>query len=250
MIRPCGALPDDPSTDRGEALDCLVAAARAAPGRSASLRHLVDVIPDQGMESSCVGHAIAQCLRVRSRAQGSPIDPSAKAIYALARQLDDPRVRRLRDKGSHPEKAFLGLSDWGAVARARWTDDADVHAPVPIDVLEAGAVARVTGEYTIGLNRRLEIERSLTAGYPIFWVRRVDRAYQSWPGGLYPGLTGEPIGLHAGAIVEYDDLGVWDAGSYGRGIGNGGFVHYSWRFFETSDVRLLKVVALAPLEVA
>jgi hypothetical protein len=247
-MRGTGALPDDPSADRGEPLDRLVAVARAELPSAASLREHVE-IADQGTENSCVGHALGQCLRVRSRVQGSPIDPSPKAIYAIARQLAAPGARRLDDRGSHPEKAFLGLSDFGVPARSRWPDSIAVHSTLTIQELLAASVAYVTGEYTIGEDRRGEVMRAIAAGHPCFWVRAVDRSYQFWRGGLYTGLASAAIGLHAGAIVEYDADGFVDAGSYGVGHGAGGLTHHAWRFLESSDVRQIKVITSAPLEV-
>jgi hypothetical protein len=251
-MRPTGALRDPVGCERGEPLHRLgaIRAERTLP-ESVDLRPFVTTIPEQRGES-CIGHALAQALRVRAAIMGITLDPSAMAIYAVARELEAPGADELPDAGSYPFRAIEGLSDWGVVARRRWSDDVDASKPVAIDVLEAGATAYVTGEYAIsskGAARGIEIRQALAAGHPVFWARDVDRAYMRLRGDIYRGLTEPAVGAHAGCLVGYDADSVTDAGSWGRTHGADGFARIAWEFVESERAYSFTVITFAPTAV-
>ncbi len=250
-LRNLGCLHDDPASHRGEPLD-RIAAVRAIGvlPESVDLTQYVTTIPDQ-RGSSCVGHAIAQCLRIRAAIMGRVIDPSALAIYAEARSFESPGLDRLPDVGSYPEKAFAALAAFGAVDRLRWDDDADLGAPVTVDVYEAGYVAIVTGEYAIptGPGCDEEIRKALAAGYPVFWTRNVDEAYMDLENELYTDMLGPSKGGHAGCLMRYDANSFSDAGSWSRNHGVNGFARIGTDFIQSENVRQLKVVTFALMSV-
>jgi len=205
------------------------------------MRPFVHIIPNQ-RGNSCVGHAIAQCLRVRAAISGINIDPSALAIYAEARALEHRGAKILPDVGSYPEHAFAQLRTFGAVARSRWDDESSLEEPVPEDVYEAGFIAVVIGEYVIPTGRGAwdGIRKAHAARRPVFWARDVDTAYEDLGGELYRGIT-EPVrGGHAGCLVFSDDVGSYDAGSWGRQHGANGFAHVSREFIESEHVHTIK----------
>lgn len=245
-MKPLGAHRDPEGEARGEPLERL-AAVRMLPSVpvGVDLRPFVAAILEQS-GSSCVGHALAQALRVRAAIQGTILDPSPMAIYAMARELETPGRMRLPDAGSYPNKALAGLNDWGVCRRTRWPDDVDPGERVPIDVLEAGVTAYITGEYRIGLDRVTEVRRALGAWHPVFFAMNVDATYMSYRGGLWPGMSGSPQGGHAQCIVGYDDLGVLVANSWGRSFGINGFAHIAWEYIDSDDCFDFQVITAAP----
>lgn len=254
MIRKLGALRDAPGTERGEPLEKLIATRIALPQLPVlvDMRSIVSTIPDQGNENSCVGHALAQAIRVRSAYMGRVVDPSAKAIYAVARKLESPDAAYLPDEGSYPEKAFEGVDIVGVCARERWPDRVDPTQPVPLDVLEAGRFAMMSGEYAIPTGRGCvdAIKRALAAGHPVFWTRDVGHTYMALNATSYRYVGDrEETGGHAGCLVGYDPFGAWDAGSYGRGHGANGFTHNAWDFIRSGAVHKFKVITTALVEV-
>lgn len=252
-MRPLGALRDFPGTERGEPLSRLAAVNRVTVPESLDLRSYVRTIPDQGQTSSCVGQALAQCLRVRSVIQGSPIDPSAMAIYAMARTNERPSAKTLPDNGSYPARALEALSEWGVVAEARWPQSSSPTAPVPTDVYEAGTEAYVTGEYLIasaGDARGLEIRQAIAARHPVFFVMAVTDSYERLASlDAWDGMGQSSRGDHAQAIVGFDTAGVIVAGSWGESFGLRGFTRVAWRYVESPRCGNFHVVAIAPTRV-
>lgn len=248
-MRPLGCLFDPPGEGRGEPLARLaaVSAARTIPF-AATLQNHITLIDDQ-IGNECVGQALAQCLRIRSHIDGRPIDPSWTAIYAVARSLEHPSAHTLADVGSFPFRGIEGLSDWGVVARRRWPGDVDHTLPVPVDVLEAGALAYITGEYRIGDEREVQIKQAICAGHPVFFAMSVDASYQHYSGGLWRGMSGPSMGGHAQCIVGYDEDGVIVANSWGLGWGEGGLSRISWDAIASADCTNFYVITHAPLEV-
>ncbi len=246
--RPVGAIRDPAGKERGEPLRRLVGVGQVLP-ESVDLRPFVARIPSQ-RGNSCVGHSMAQALRVRAAFQGVAIDPSALGIYALARQLENPNADHLPDVGSYPYRALEAMQQWGVVARARYVDESALGAPVPVDVLEAGAVARVTGEYRLastGSRLRLEIQTALASAYPVFYCQEVDDSYQRYHGGIWRGLAGASAGGHAQCLVGYTPDYVIVAGSWGRDFGENGFAFVAWSFIEASaHVYDFQVISMSP----
>jgi len=248
-MMPRGCLRDEPGDERGVRIGRLVGGiTRELPAAVYLFPDFVERIPFQNGES-CVGNAIAQALRVRSAIEGDEIDPSAMAIYALARQVAEPTRWTLRDEGSYPARAIEGLESWGVVDRERWPDDTDPRERVTVDVLEAGKVALVRGVYRIdeaGEERGLRIRQALYDRRPVFWCRMIDVAYERLGDTLYRGLSGSPVGGHAGCLVGYDAAGVWDAGSWSRTHGRDGFAHIAWSFVQSDDAFSFYVFTTSP----
>jgi hypothetical protein len=250
MTRPTGCLRDPIGCGRGEDIALLVpvsAAGRDVP-ESSTLEYFVVEIHDQTGQS-CVGHALAQCLRVRAAVLGRTIAPSAMAIYAVARELDRPGVTPLLDHGSFPAMAIEGLSDWGAVDEARWPDDSPIAESVPSDVLEAGALAHVSGEYRIDSDVKNAVKRAVSAGYPVFFAMAVDATYSDYPGGVWRGISGEITGGHAQVIVGYDSESVTVANSWGRGWGEQGLSRVEWGVITGRDAYDFYIITCSPNEV-
>lgn len=254
MIFPLG-LGRDPALERkrGQPLGHLVGSiVRPTPER-VDLRSLAWRIPNQ-IGQSCGGHALAQCVRVRSAYEGPSLDPSGMALYALARHLDAPSSSGpLPDLGSRPNRMIEAAQNWGVVKRIRWPDSVDPTRRITADVLEAGATGLLTGAYYVDeeIDRRTRIRQALAQGHPVFWGREIDEAYQRLTGWrLYPGLTGPSLGGHAGCLVGYDDRGVYDAGSWGEFHGEFGFAHIAWDYVLSDHAWGFYVVTHAPLEVA
>jgi hypothetical protein len=246
-----GCLRDPEGAARGDDVDRLVGGSSLVPDEAYLLSH-VAVVPSQ-RGSSCVGHALAQCLRIAAHRDGTAIDPSALAIYALARQLHAPSATRLPDVGCYPHRALEALEQWGACSTDRWPDAADLGACVPVDVLEAGAVARVTGVYRIaegGAARVRRVRAAIAQGHPVFFGMSTGDEYafgpSRWP---YEGEgTGHPG--HAQVIVGYRPGAVLAANSWGRAWGLGGFAWISDNWISSDGVYGLHVVTAAPARVS
>lgn len=119
--------------------------------------------------NSCPAASAAHAVRGVAGVAGILLDPSYLAIYALVRQLNEPRAAILRDTGGYLVHAMAALSSWGVVARSRWPDSSDLSEPVPVDVLEAGSLARVGVHAVQDADPIPEIETLVAARqFPIF----------------------------------------------------------------------------------
>lgn len=259
MIRPLGALPDPAHLARGKPIRELVGAALDESDdnflSAIDFRRHARIRDQRG--NSCVGYALAQCLHVRASLLDYELDPSALAIYAIARELEAPSRRwpadPLPDVGSYPFRAIEGLEEWGVVARTRWPDEGDVGAPVPQDVLEAGALARVDGVYRFvdaGSDRMRAIRRAIGQGHPVFFAMRVDDSYMVHVGdGVWGGLTGPVRGGHAQCIVGYRPGAYLVANSWGTGWGFGGFAWVASEWLNTDYCFDFTAITATPSEV-
>lgn len=248
MNRPLGVLRDPPGTERGISLRHLVAGSVGAVPSAFSLADRITAGLDQYKET-CVGAALYHGLKLAAHTAGFDIDPSYRAIHTIARMLEDLRATRLPDRGCYPHLALEGLEDWGVVARTRWPDDSDIGAPVPIDVLEAGAVARVTGVYRVfetGDELVALLRRSIFEGHGAFYAGSVGAAYKRLGGEVYDG-DATSDGDHARLLVGYRPGAFLELNSWGLGWGEGGFGWISEAYVRRAFAHT--VITAAPMEV-
>lgn len=251
-MRPLGAKRDPAGETRGQSIDRLVGVRRAGLPVSVDLRPFVERIVDQA-DQGCVGHALGQALRVRARIDGITLDVSDTAIYALAREFENPRAKTLTDDGSYPSKAIDGMQTFGICDRARWPDDVGAHLRVSQDVLEAGSLATVTGVYHItssGAARKADIMSALSNTHPIVFAMNVDVSYQEYSSGVWRGMVGPTLGGHAQCIVGYTPDGVIVANSWGRGWGENGFSTIAWAWICGPECHDFYTITMSPTKIS
>lgn len=219
-----------------------------------SYRALVDLIPNQGGTSSCVGHAFATSLYLRSVLAGHPIArPSATAIYALPRMLQVGPDAPLFDGGTSPSLAIEAMKEYGIVSEERWPFDASrINEKLPLDVFHAGADALLGQHYRIANTSAAPsmTRQALAKGYIPTFAMSVDAAFMAWMGrAVYRGPDGASKGWHMQAIVGYADEFFEVAGSWGRDWADDGFVRIHESFFTTSNVGSILVPTVIPIEV-
>lgn len=245
-----GALRDPMHEQRGEPVRRLVGAARAPLPASWDLRYPGFRTPNQRGQS-CYGNTWAQVFRTGSK--GS-LDVSAMAIWSLARQLTDTSLKQLPDVGVYTHKAVDALS-FGLVRRDRWPDDVDLDARVPVDVLEAGADAKITNVYRIfesGPERTERIQQTVYQGHAVPYASVVGPRYQRYAGGVYYGEVA--VDGHAQCIVGYrtePDLSIsfLVANSWGGDWGEGGCSWVSANWIESDNCYDFQIALALPLSV-
>lgn len=252
MNRPLGALHNPFAVPRGVPIMHLAAVRSAVTDLPdvVDRRALVARIVNQ-TDSGCVSHALGQCLRVRAAFEGRTMDPSERAIYAGARELEHPSAASLPDVGSYPELAIDWTEEFGIAARERMPDETPVGQRVGDDCLESSAIALVVGSYNItttGSARQTEIKAALASGNPALFAMDVDQSYEDYTTGVWNGMTGSAKGGHAQAIVGYTAAGIIVANSWGTAWGMGGFSIISWDYATSSALRDFYVVTSTPTE--
>lgn len=234
----------------GKPIHHLIGIANGAT-QAASLQKYVSVVLDQGELNACVAFALCQAVAVESHVASSPVNPSRLAWYALARQEADPGATTLPDDGAVPELAIHAASLDGLVDYSRYDDMQDVTKTVPIDVIEAGMSAELTGAYAIqdatqGSPPDMiqgSIQECIAQNHPICFAMEVDQSYMdleftdantfATPSNYYQCLTGPSLGGHYQCIVGYNQYGVLVVGSWGIGFGFGGYAWLNWDFIRT-----------------
>jgi len=246
-MRPTGALRDEPGTARGQPIQRLVSATRATLPDAFDLRGPWTEYRDQGASNACQGFARAQAIRTVSKGR---IKPSAKALYAVARQLEGGYVARLADIGAYTHKIVEASSGFGLVSEDRWPDSSDPTERVTQDVIEAGSLAVDTADYRVwdqGEALQHTIRRVVSSGYPMTYAQDVDAAYMRLRGpGVWGGLSGDVAGAHAQCIVAYRPDAVGVAGSWGTDWADDGLAWIAWSFFAGPNVYDVQVVTAAP----
>ena len=255
MTRPLGHIPDLESDVQDDLkhrhIGGLIGAAPVALPPFVDFSSLVGEVPDQKMTSSCVGNALSTACLVRSDIAGHRLArPSRKAIYDLARLVDQPREAML-DDGSRPRAAIVGMTDYGLVAEERWPlTDANVNQPPPLDVFQHALDAMVTGYYRIapGYGCAALIRQALAKGFTPCIALQVDKAFQDYTGGVY-GAVGKSLGGHYICAVGYGDGWIRIANSWGSGWGEGGFVRIADEVIDSTAVSDVLTITIVPLKV-
>lgn len=228
----------------------LLGAALAAVPASLDYSSMLQVVPDQGSTSSCVGQSLATSVYLRAKFTGCAIArPSAKAIYDVARLEDGPRTD-LRDEGSRPAVAMRGMMTYGLVAESQWPlSDDNVNVAPPLDVFVGGLAAQVSAYYRIasGPGAATLARQALADGFFPIFAMDVDSSYERMSGqSAYDGPTGPILGGHAQCLVGYDEHSFLVAGSWGPGFAADGFARITDGFLERGADDLL-VATTAPL---
>lgn len=249
ILRPLGHLPDPDDKQTGEELGALVGS--LAPfAESSDFSEYVRIVNQRG--ESCVGRTLEGALGTRSAIDGARISVSGAAIYAGARQEENPTARYLADRGCFPHLALRHIQEWGVCAEERWPESSGLSIPVPIDVLEAGAIAVVDGAYRAfeeGGARLPVVKAALTRRHPVCFAMPVGYRYMNWRGGTYSGLGGEASrGMHMQFLCGHRPGAFKVAGSWGLGFAESGFAWIDESVI-AEEARDIIVVTLAPTRV-
>jgi len=208
---------------------------------------------DQSVTSSCVGQALAASVQIRAAISGHSAVPSASAIYAIARMLDQSRDMPLVDVGSSPSRAIEGAKEWGMVSESRWPFSvANVDVKPPLDVFQNGLDATLGQHYRIpsGWGAIDGIKRALVAGYIPIFAMTVDEAYERYDGSdVYRAPSGRVLGRHMQCIVGYDGSDFEILNSWGSGWGRDGIARIGSSVMASSDVSSIIVPTVVPGQV-
>lgn len=207
----------------------LFAVAPALP--PVDLRAHVQRIRNQGAVGSCVAEAFVAAIEIRSSVLGRHVpELSPLAVYAIARRGDPV----LLDEGCRPRDCASGLSDYGAVPEERWPyREILANTRVPMDVLQHGADARISGYYRVGgdgADRCAGVQAALAKGFPVPMAQVVEQSFMDYqPGQILGPLSGPALGGHMTTILSYDAAtdSYLVLNQYGIGWGDGGFYRMS-----------------------
>lgn len=206
---------------------------------------------DQGGSESCVGQAFATSLYVLAQRQGAPIaEPSAKAIWDLARLVDTPN--HLENVGCRFRAALVGMQEYGLVAATRWPlTDENYNAKPPLDVFEAadGSTLRDWYRFAAGVGSATLARVAMAKGHVPVFSMPVDLPFALISDGtIYEGMTEDERGKHAMALVGYGDGYLLISNSWGRGWGVNGVGRISDAAFERHCLDII-CPTLGPREV-
>jgi C1A family cysteine protease len=252
MARALGYRPDPPSsTDYGFGA---LGLASMPPG-SATLKHLVVDVLDQGGLSSCVANAGMQAIRmsqVRQRA--------ARAITPLQvaqlRMSPPPLGSRLfgyyLSRATHHEMAvdggtflrsfFAMANKFGFPPEALWSYDDSNKPDAPFSLMPSTrAFQAAFDQRSPTIYRRvdglLDVRRALAGGFAVCFGVDVDAAFVA--GDFDPAVPLEVpsrniVGGHAMVLVGYDEDHFEVLNSWGTGFGAGGYFLAASSFIEAA----------------
>lgn len=223
----------DESDPRDWTAGALLGAPASLPAESLGLVSLVRRVRNQLRTSACVGCATASAVDVRLRRMGvvAP-EPSALALYALARGYDAGPDDELRDEGCVPRNMMKAARDSGVPPEDLWPFDPDqVDSKVPWDVHQKASAFKLRAWRRIdtqGQGRLDEIARAVSAGYPVPYGRLVGRAFEAYQGkgAVEETLPQDSLGGHMTTILGYTTDGgerIWRCLNSWGSWGDGGF---------------------------
>ncbi len=236
----------------------------AVPPRSVTL--VGPGILDQGVTSSCTGHAVAGAGFTTLKAQGQPpLLLSPRGNYLISRCIDrvDP-ANALQDDGAAPNQNFRALEEFGCAPAAIWDPDENPlgqpcdetkinDEPTPKQ-LEDSSAFRYTGHYRItsfGLTRYIEMMQALAKGWAFTIATAVDPAFEAYTTGIFGAIDRTKIlGWHYVYAVGYtwdgvhpDSIGLRLANSWSRGWGENGYVTVNHAFIDQArDIMVTRMV--------
>lgn len=233
----------------------------APPPPSASCRHLIVDILDQGQLGSCVANAGMQALRASQVRQGAVNPPLGSRLfgYYLARAYDHDTAN---DDGTFARNFFQAVTKFGFPPETAWpySDDSGPGSrfrqmpPIEafreaIDQSAKMAVPSYERIDTTGAERILDVKRAIAAGHLVCFGTTVSTAFCN--GDLGTGPIKPPIGLpaaggHEMVFAEYDPDGVGVVNSWSKDFGDGGWVRFSWDYVAWEATDDLWIVTTAP----
>ena len=194
---------------------------------------------DQSVTSSCVGQALAASVQIRAGIAGHIVVPSASALYAIGRLVENPRMP-LVDVGSSPSRVIEGAKEWGMVSEERWPFRVDtIDVKPPLDVFHNALDATLGQHYRIpsGWGAVDGLKRALVAGYIPGFAMTVDEAYDRYDGSdVYRAPSGRVLGRHMQCVVGYDGDVFEVLNSWGTGWGRQGIARIAASVMASSDV--------------
>ena len=243
-----GYRPDPPKTTDFPASELLAAAPPPPP--SASLKHLVVEVLDQGAHSSCVAHAILQAVRCSHRAQGiaQPELGSRLFGYYLSRAYHHDTAN---DSGTYLRLFFQALNKFGFCPESIWPYDKDFSDMPPQSAFRAAFDQASPTVYrridATGADRLDAIKRAIAGGFPVCFGTDVDSAFCS-------NQLAEPVrpptaniaGGHAMMVGGYDGDTFEVVNSWGS-WGDAGWVKLSGDYLAWDGTRDLWIVEKAPV---
>jgi hypothetical protein len=135
------------------------------------------------------------------------------------------RMPLLPDVGCSPFLAMTGIRDHGVVSASRWPGTKSPRERVPIDVLEAGSRALVTGffrAFAAGADLYAQLCNAVDLGHPILFGMPVGEEFgEKLDGSVYSGEASD-VGNHAMTIIGYDETGFQILNSWGDSWGDRG----------------------------
>lgn len=222
------------------------------PPESASIRHRVVDVLDQGNIGSCVANAGMQAIRMMN---WSPLGARLWG-YWLARTYHGMEGF---DTGTHIRSFFRAMNSYGFLAERDYkygyqTSHYSTGPPPKAfrkafdqrDPSNPFKYRRIFGK----LSERADIvRRAIAAGHPVVFGTDVSITFQRLRG--HSGVIGRPhsddlAGGHAMVIVGYDAEGFEIVNSWGERWGNGGFAKLSNDYIMWDKTRDLWVVESAP----
>jgi hypothetical protein len=224
-----GWKPDAPDFRDWSAFDTDASAPRLAHGvwRFPSVTDFADlaVVTDQDATESCVAHAGCSAAELFALLRGIALPTlSRRAAYDWGRGGMPPYV----DGGCFPRDAMGAWREWGFCSSERWPwSEAGINDPIPLDVIEAGTVAKLTGFYRVndsGQARCDGVRYLLSEGYPVIFGQGCFQDLIDYRGGVLPDVPqGQRVGGHMTCVVGYAPGKLHVLNSWGTGWGERGF---------------------------
>lgn len=223
---------------------------------------LLDLIPDQGPTSSCVGQAFSTALYLTAKLAGHPIErPSAKAIYDFARMEDQPHDA-MTDTGSRPFAAVNALNTHGMVANGDWPilfdhegNAKNINTRPPLHIYQNALGAKLDAWYRIakGPEASTALIGALARGYCPIFAMPVDEAYERWDSEkVYEGRFQPSLGNHMQAIAGYDNVNrcFLIVSSWGSTHGHQGIVRIGYEYMDSGEPADFIVPTVVPTALA
>lgn len=219
-----GYLPD-PEDERDRPLAALGLA--ATPPVSASLRHLVIDVLDQGATSSCVAHAWAQALRIGDQVDGQHA-PQLDAIWFHYWNSRAHHGAAAHDDGTFLRTCGKGVIRFGRPVASAWSKSHPINRRPSWGAYRAAFDRRgPRGYYRIASGDLDGIRRAIASHKPVVFGIDVPRSFMAatGPAVVEPPKLSDPIaGGHAMCVVGYEGTRFELVNSWGTSWRQNGFV--------------------------
>jgi len=182
-------------------------------------------IRDQGQEGACTGFGLAAVIdrlikESERKIKGKDISVSARMLYEMAQRYDEWSGKDY--EGSSCRGAIKGWHNMGVCQEALYPYDREANTGFTVAAAKDARNNTIGAYYRLG-GRISDYHAALTEAGAIFCSANVHDGWNKVDAktGEIP-LNEKVLGVHAFAIVGYDDKGFRVQNSWGRGWGDDG----------------------------
>lgn len=152
-----------------------------------SLEEFYGQVKWQQETEGCVGQALAKAIYMRLKIKGVDCpEPSAEAIWTMARDLEKGKDDPLTNIGCQPRNALKAITTKGIPPESAWPlDMATINEELPWDVVQKASTFKLLGYNRVmseGAGKLDDICNAISKRYPVAFATDITEDFEKFKG--------------------------------------------------------------------